>query len=262
MKSGKRRFFELTRLISAGLGLALLSGCLANRQPLDKALLTMPPPQHKSQETAEAYHVGCPDVLEVRFDGSSESSGQQLPIGVDGRIDLGSLGKVHVEGQTAADAALLIAGQTRVPAGQVHVAVADYRSQKVYIFGQVKGREHAVPFRGQETVLEVLKRAGGITSGAEANKIYVVRANVADGGRPEVFPINLSDIVFKKDNDSNLTLQANDQIYIGETRRSSMCKCLPPILRPIYKSIWGLYRAGQHSVWPSREPGDDSADAG
>jgi protein involved in polysaccharide export with SLBB domain len=245
--------------IIAGAWLILSSGCLSARPHIDEALLRRTDSPSNPQEVTQHYRVGCPDVLELNIDGADDWRGVPLLIGVDGRIDLGPLGRPRIEGLTAAEIATLIANQAQLPGYQVHVRVSDYRSQKVYIFGQVKGQERAVPFRGQETVLELLQRVGGITAGAEPSDVYVLRAKVADGGRPELFPINLRDIVMKNNYKTNLPLEPGDQIYIGETRRSSLAKCVPPMFRPIYESLWGLYRAGQDKVWPRNPPSDNPA---
>lgn len=242
--------------VAAGAWLMLLTGCMSSRPHVDEALLQHGKSRSNPNEVAQQYRVGCPDVLEISIDNSEDWRGLKIPIEVDGRIDLGPLGRPRVEGKTSAEVAQFIAGLGRVPPYEVHVRVADYRSQKVYIFGQVKGLERAVPFYGQETVLELLQRAGGITAGAELTNVYVIRANVADGGRPEVYPINLRDIVMKNNDKSNLLLEPGDQVYIGETRRSSFTKCVPPIFRPLYESLWGLYRAGQDTVWPRKTPPD------
>ena len=58
-----------------------------------------------------------------------------------------------------------------------------------------------------------------------------VRPNVAAGKRPEVFPIDLEAILLKHDRRSDLTLEPGDQVYVGETLRSSWGRCLPPWLR-------------------------------
>jgi polysaccharide export outer membrane protein len=245
--------------IIAGAWLILSSGCLSSQPHIDEALLRRAGSQPNPQEVAQQYRAGCPDMLELNIDGADDWHGVPLLIGVDGRIDLGPLGRPRVEGLTGAEIATLIAHQAQLPGYQVHVRVSDYRSQKVYIFGQVKGQERAVPFRGQETVLELLQRVGGITAGAEPSDVYVLRAKVADGGRPELFPVNLRDIVMKNSNKTNVALEPGDQIYIGETRRSSLTKCVPPMFRPIYESLWGLYRAGQDKVWPRTPPSANPA---
>jgi protein involved in polysaccharide export with SLBB domain len=243
-------------IIGACLCLALLPGCAGSRQAIDRVLLAGRNVPSDHPETAASYRLGCPDVLDISIDGQDDWNHRQVLIGADGRIDLDRLGRLRVEGQTTEEAARTIAGSLAGLLSQIHVQVADYRSQKVYIFGEINGRERALPYRGQETVVELLQRAGGITPGAEPDHVHVIRGRVAEGDRPEVFTINLPAIVVNKDNKTNLLLQPGDQIYIGETRRSSLNKCIPPILRPFYEMVWSLYRAGQNTLWPSNEGND------
>ena len=114
---------------------------------------------------------------------------------------------------------------------EVRVRVAEYQSRHLFLFGQVHGLRHAVPYQGPETVTELLHRAGGLTPGAALSEVHVVRPNVAAGKRPEVFPIDLEAILLKQDRRSDLTLEPGDQVYVGETLRSSWGRCLPPWLR-------------------------------
>jgi hypothetical protein len=141
----------------------------------------------------------------------------------------------------------MLAESAGVPALQIGVNIAEYKSQQIYLFGQVAGLQRAVPYEGPETVLELLQRTGGITPGAATNDIYVIRAHVADGKPPEVFHIDLRSIVVKQDPSTNLRLEPFDEVYIGETRQSSIERCVPPCLRPVYEAVWGLRRQGRDS---------------
>lgn len=227
----------------AALSLGPLAGCASTGPSVEQALRNQAAlPVHRP--ASDQYRVGCPDVLHVTVTGAPDWQARSLGIAVDGRIDLGERGRLRIEGQTPADVAVAVAAALGVAPGAVTVGVGDYRSQKVYIFGQVNGQERAVPFRGQETVLELLQRAGGITPGAELSEVYVIRSNVADGKRPECFAVNLHDIVVRNDLKTNLTLEPSDQVYIGETRRARFEKCVPPLFRPVYETFSGLYRSG------------------
>jgi protein involved in polysaccharide export with SLBB domain len=127
----------------------------------------------------------------------------------------------------------------------VRVRVAEFNSQQLYLFGEVTGLQRAVPYRGAETVLDLLQRVGGITPGASLGDIEVVRTHVADGKAPEVFYVDLAAIVLKHDQHSNLRLEPFDQIYVGESRRSRLTCSLPPWLRPLYKTVCGMNRPGE-----------------
>jgi hypothetical protein len=91
-------------------------------------------------------------------------------------------------------------------------------------------------------VLSVLKRAGGITPGAEPNDVHVVRSHIADGQAPEIFSIDLRAILLRQDQRTNIRLQAYDEVFIGETTQSSLKTCVPRWLQPVYEKLVGLYR--------------------
>lgn len=224
------------------LGAAALSGCAAPRPQLDRALLAQRLPAANTAN-AEPYRVGCPDVLAVAIEEDGTSQGRLLPIGPDGRIELENAGRLRVEGQTTDEVAQTIAWRLGASARRVRVQVAEYQSQKVFICGESVGLQRAADYRGPETVLELLQRVGGIGSGADPNEVHVIRPRVADGGRPEVFTVNLHDIVLKQDTRTNLTLAPFDQVCIGESRQSTFGKSVPPCLKPFYDGFCGIFRA-------------------
>jgi protein involved in polysaccharide export with SLBB domain len=205
----------------------------------------------RNENVAECYLVHCPDVLDLRVRGSWDLTGQR-PIGPDGRIDLGSYGRLRVEGRSTAECARLIAYGTSISPSRVQVQVAEYRSQQIYLFGQVMGLQRAVPYQGPETVLDLLQRTGGMTKGAASNDIYVVRSHITDNRRPEVFHINLRNILVNQDQHTNLRLHPFDQVYIGQTRSSSLSKSIPATLRPLYDTLCGLWPSGQDSAKKER----------
>jgi protein involved in polysaccharide export with SLBB domain len=223
--------------------LGLLAGCAVDRPYLDQALMADRGRATRNEGVAEMYLVGCPDVLDLAIAGRSELTGLR-PVGPDGCIDLGAYGRPRVEGQSVAAIARLVAEQADVPSSWVQVRVAEYNSQQVYLIGQVVGLQRAVPYRGQETVLDLLQRVGGVTPGAAPGDVYVVRSRVADGQQPEVFHVDLQAIVRQRDQSTNVRLRPSDQIFVGETRQSCLERCFPPWLRPLYGAICGLRRPG------------------
>ena len=220
----------------AWLWLGLLGGCVSTRPALDQAMMAGPTGAPDPAPAAVRYEVGCPDLLEISLPGQTV----RRAVRPDGRVDLGALGKPRVEGQSLPAVARTIAGLADLSPDQVEVRVKDYRSQKVYLFGQVNGLQRAVDYRGPETVVDLLQRAGGITPGAEPDEVTVVRSHVAVGGRPEVFKVALRDIVMNHDQHTNVRLEPSDQVHIGETGQSKFEKCVPPVVRPLYRQFWGM----------------------
>jgi polysaccharide export outer membrane protein len=214
----------------------LPAGCAIKRGDVEKNLMA---DKNSAQPLGEReeYVAACPDVLELNVALRPEFNGKQK-IGPDGRVELGDYGKLRVEGRTLTEVANAVARATGERPENVAVRVVEFRSQHVLLFGQVNGMQRTVPYRGQETVLELLQRTGGITPGAEPNDVYVVRAHLGDNQRPEVFQVDLEAIVMKSDPKTNVRVQPFDQVYVGETRQSRIEKIFPPWLRPVYQAFW------------------------
>ena len=211
----------------------LAGGCVSTQPAVDQAMKAGQAAVTAPAQVASHYEVACPDLLEINLHGKT----LWREVRTDGRVDLGALGQPRVEGQTVPAIAAGLAG---LPASQVQVRVAEYRSRKVYIFGQVNGQQRAVDYRGPETIVDLLQRAGSITAGAEPDQVTVVRSHVAGGGRPEVFTVALRDIVMKHDPRTNLRIEPADQVHIGETRQAQFQKTVRPVLRPLYQQFWGM----------------------
>jgi protein involved in polysaccharide export with SLBB domain len=237
-KGGSR----LLAVAALTVGLALAAGCAANRPALDRALQADTGAPARNQGVCDCYLVACPDVLAVRVERRPALSGNQT-VGVDGRIEFGSLGPLRVEGRSLPDCTRLLAEAAGVPAAQVQVQVAEFRSQQIYLDGPGVGPQRTVAYEGPETVVDLLRRAGGVGAGSAPNDVYVVRAHVDDGKQPEVFHIDLRAILEKREQTTNLRLQPFDQVYIGETNQSSLLKTIHPLLRPLYGALSGLRRA-------------------
>ena len=177
------------------------------------------------------YTVACPDALDVTIAGRPEASGPTA-VDSDGTICLGHIGRLRVDGLSAEQISGRIARVLKLDPDAVEVRVTGFVSRQVYLCGPVAGNERAVEYRGPEPVVAFLRRTEALTREAEPQEVHVVRANVAAGRRPEVFPVDLQAILKTGDDATNVLLQPYDQVYVGETRRSHWMKYLPSWLRP------------------------------
>lgn len=231
MHSGGGRSIWWTGLLTP-----LLCGCVSNRGQIAQAMLAQHPPAAHLRQVADTYVVHCPDVLQVDIAGWPQSSGAKH-IDADGCIDLGEAGRLRVDGETTPAIARRVAETVGVPAQQVRVAVADYNSQYLYLFDPAAGSQRALPYRGPETVLDLLHRFGGLAHSSALRPITVIRPHVAEGKTPEVFHVDLAAIVLRNDPETNLLLQPFDQVYLGPSHRSCFHGCLPPWLRKWLGSV-------------------------
>lgn len=232
MKTGERWSSWKSRSASCLLATALLvhaPGCAQDRSAIEANLKAQTPDVIDDAALAQ-YRAGCPDILELAVRSRPEFSAT-YEIDADGCVNLHDYGRLRVEGHTLAEITQGLAAEIGVGPEDVTVRVAGFRSRQLLLFGEVIGWQRSVPYRGPETVPEVLRRVGGITPGAEPRDVYVVRPNLGEAKRPEVFHIDLSAIVMKSDQRTNIRLLPFDQIYVGETRRAQIEKAIPGFLR-------------------------------
>ena len=218
---------------------AVLTGCSTDRAGVKHSLGADRFANLKHADAAADYVVAFPDVLDVRIANRPELSGR-FAVGLTGRIQMGDYGDLRVDGRTLPEITRLVAEETGQIPDDVEVRVAEFKSQQLFLFGQVVGWQRSVPYLGQETVLDLLRRVGGIAPGAEPNDVYVVRAHVADSQRPEVFHVDLKAILLRHDDKTNVRLLPFDQIYVGESRQAQIDRWVPPWLRPVYEALWGI----------------------
>lgn len=190
-------------------------------------------------QPSEVYTLACPDIIETMF-ASWPDLDRFAQIGPDGCVELGELGRIPVEGDTTFEAAQRIAARARLPLSQVRVRVVEFNSRQVFLLGQVPGSARAVSYRGPETVVDLLRRTGGITEDAAPNEIYVVRSQVSEAKPAEVLTIDLEAIRERNDQRSNHRVQPQDEIYIGAKPGSKLASAVPPIFKPVYQTIRAL----------------------
>ena len=197
----------------------LMAGCAGMQSSMEKNLMADKGFNNRNEGVLENYPIACPDIVEVAI---GQQPGAVAPIGPDGCVSLGSLGQPRIQGLTPGQAARQIAAQLRLPREQVRVRVVEFKSQYLFLFGEINGLQRSVPYQGQETVLDLLQRVGGLTQGAAPEDVYVIRSRIADGQRPEIFRVDLNAIVLKHDYRTNLRLQPFDQVHVGETPQAAI----------------------------------------
>ena len=243
-----RRVQTCGALVLALLGAA---GC-ADTQFLRRTCPTPANPKLAGERPAPtaAYQVGCPDVLEVTFLDHPDWDAVGV-VDVDGRLPLEQPGPVRADGRTLAEIRADLAALARCEPDRVTVSLAAARSAHVIVYGPIRGRARIVPYQGPEPVLDFLKRVGGLPPGSKLNQVYVVRPNVAAAAKPQVFRVNVAAVLVDGDPRTNVRLQGDDQVYIGETKQSSLSRVLPDWLGTAYRRVTGLL---PDDWWPFSKP--------
>jgi protein involved in polysaccharide export with SLBB domain len=236
----------------------LLSGCVSTsrRDEVAKALGSgARAPAAREVTVEESYRLACPDVVEIAVAGSPQSSGKFV-LNAEGRIALEEMHNPRVEGETAGSLAKRVAVELGVSEDQVTCRVVRHESRAIFVHGAITGGDRAIPYRGTENLVSFLRRCGGLAPAADVRDVHLVRGNVASGGRPQVFTIDLEAILVRGEPTTNVLLQPYDEIYIGARPRAMIGDAMPDLLRPLYRAFCKAFPNACPKDW--RQPTRDS----
>jgi len=188
-----------------------------------------PPPPREEKDQISAYVIGSDDVLNIYvFDEPDLNQSTKYRVDADGMVTFALVGRVRAAGRTVREfqddlIARLAQGYIRNP--QLRVDVESYRSQNVYVSGEVRS-PGKVPMSGPTmTLVEALALAGSPTAQASA-ELIVVHPKKAKSGEPTL-PDEDADAVRTKVNIKDLqigkaglgiVLQAGDTVFVPKAQ--------------------------------------------
>jgi polysaccharide biosynthesis/export protein len=220
--------------------LTIAAGC-SDAQFLRQTCPAPPDPTAAAEAPAPtaAYQVGCPDVLQIAFADHSDWDALAV-VDVDGRLPLQQPGNPRVDGRTLEQIRADLAALAGCSPDRVRVELAAPRSARVVVYGPVRGRARVIPYQGPEPVIDFLKRVGGLPPGSRLSQVYVIRPNVAAAAKPQIYRVNVTAALAGGATRTNVPLQPDDLVYVGETRQSSLSRMLPDWLGIVYRRLSGL----------------------
>jgi polysaccharide export outer membrane protein len=173
-------------------------------------------------QSAGDYVIGPQDVLSITVFDQADLGGKYA-VELDGSFSFPLIGRVQAGGMTIRDFETEL--KTRLADGffrnpQIAVAIEQYRSQRVFVTGEVRN-PGTYPLTGDMTLIEALAKAGSTTQNA-SDEVLVVRggksgeAAAAPGaeGR-ETIRLNLQHLQSGAASAENLGLRDGDTIYVA-----------------------------------------------
>lgn len=174
-------------------------------------------------QSAGDYVIGAQDVLTVAVFDQTDLGGKYA-VELDGSFSFPLIGRVQAGGMTIRDFEIelkkkLSDGFFKNP--QVTVAIEQYRSQRVFVIGEVRN-PGAYPLTGDMTLIEALAKAGSTTQSA-SDEVLVVRggketqeaANPDAAAARESIRVNLNDLQSGAVSARNIDLRDGDTIYVA-----------------------------------------------
>jgi polysaccharide export outer membrane protein len=169
------------------------------------------------------YLIGKEDVLEIIVWGH-EDLRRTIPVSLEGMISFPMIGDTAAAGLSAGALEKTIAAKLEegfLVNPQVSVTVKEYKSQRVFVMGEVnKPGTYAVT--RENNILFVLSQAGGPTKDA-GEEVVVIRPNRpvahaltlqdAESHQETIFKVNLKDVL-AGDKKNNITIRDGDSVVV------------------------------------------------
>lgn len=205
MKAMNTRF-----LIGMILFVLAFAGCSTKELRIQEFRISPDTPD-PAKPPEEFYVIGYGDSISVQVWKEPTLSGT-VSVRPDGYVTLPLLNEVQVVG--------LATGQLRKLLEQkykefttdpfVTISVGGIASAEVFLIGPGTGKNGAFPLRGNETILQLLTRSGGLGIFADRSNIRVVRR---EGAKITEYTVDY-DAIIKGDLKQDLLLRPGDRIII------------------------------------------------
>ncbi len=215
----------LTLVVSSGcssLGLSLWPTSFPLLNQTKDLAAASPRPTGLNHELAKAtlpeYYIEAGDrilIESTELDSEFRAIGDQK-VQVDGSVDIGHYGRLRVAGMTVEAIEYMIEERIREVDGEpeaINVQLIETNAATVYVLGEV-GSPGSYPIDGNETVLDAILMAGGLTSSASPCDIVLVRPTNPAECRV-VLPVCYRQLTQIGDATTNYQVQPGDRIVVG-----------------------------------------------
>jgi polysaccharide biosynthesis/export protein len=189
--------------------IGLVSGCATKDLRVQEFRVGADTPD-PAKPPEEFYLIGAGDSLNINIWKEPTLSGN-VKVRPDGYVTLPLINEVQVTGQTTGQLRKTLEDKYREFTTDpfVTIRVEGIASSEVFLVGQI-GKPGAFPLSGNETLLQLLTRAGGLGVFADRSNIRVVRR---DGSKITEYIVDY-DAIIKGDLKQDVILRPGDRIIV------------------------------------------------
>ncbi len=187
-----------------------MSGCSTKELRIQEFRVSPDTPD-PAKPPEEFYVIGAGDSINVQVWKEPTLSGV-VTVRPDGYVTLPLLNEVQVVGLTTGQLRKLLEQKYKEFTTDpfVTISVGGIASAEVFLIGPGTGKNGAFPLKGNETIMQLLTRSGGLGIFADRSNIRVVRR---EGSKITEYTVDY-DAIIKGDLKQDLLLRPGDRIII------------------------------------------------
>jgi len=223
--------------IQLGFSYGLLNAAGRSVEELQKELLT------RLQESLKDPEVW---IALAQIGAQQQIVGEHL-VAPDGKVNLGTYGRVRVVGLTIEEARGAIESHLSqyLEKPEIAVDVLGYNSKVFYVVTQGAGLGDQViilPSRGNETVLDAIGQIQGLQSNS-STRMWIARPGTNDCGGDQILPVDWVAVTQRGDTSTNYQVLPGDRLYVSEDKLVAFDTKLGKLFSPLER-IFGVTLLG------------------
>lgn len=192
--------------------------------------------QELLQQLAQTYKDPQVEVTLVQLGAQQQIAGEHL-VAPDGKVTLGTYGRVRVVGMTMEEARAAIEAHLSqfLEGPQIALDVLGYNSKVYYVITQGAGlgdRVVILPSRGNDTVLDAIGQIQGLSFNS-STRMWIARPGYNEVGGDQILPVDWLAVTQRGAVDTNYQLLPGDRVYVSEDKLVALDTRLGKIFAPL-----------------------------
>jgi polysaccharide export outer membrane protein len=189
-------------------------------------------------------------VTLLQMGAQQQIAGEHL-VAPDGKVNLGTYGRVRVVGMTIeeAQAAVQVHLSQFLENPEIALDVRGYNSKVFYVITQGAGLGDQVvilPAKGNETVLDAIGQIQGLQSNS-STRMWLARPGYNDCGGDQILPVDWVAITQRGDIKTNYQVLPGDRLYVSEDKLVAFDTAIGKLFSPLER-VFGVTLLGTQTV--------------
>ncbi|MGD9632385.1 MAG: polysaccharide biosynthesis/export family protein [Pirellulales bacterium] len=192
------------------------------------------------------YNTAQVSVSIAQLGAQQQIIGEHL-VGPDGKVNLGTYGRVRLVGMTIEEARAAVEAHlsTYLEDPQIALDVVGYNSKVFYVVTQGAGLGDKVtilPAKGNETVLDAIGQIQGLESNS-STRMWIARPGKNDCDGDQLLPVDWLAVTQRGDVSTNYQILPGDRLFVSEDKLVALDTKLGKIIAP-FERIAGFIALG------------------